>query len=168
MFFDIFSMLCDKKGVSRYAAAKAIGKNRSAVAKWKTGSIPNGSTLALLAEYFGVTTDYLLGATDDAYLAWAEYKYNDLSIALINESDSGRRFELMSELDGLRETISDLKYQAEISNGQKNKPTGQADGLEALLENERVLLHGFRGMTESDQQFMLDFVKIKGRQNDAD
>lgn len=159
MFFDIFSMLCDKKGVSRYAAAKAIGKNRSAVAKWKTGSIPNGSTLALLAEYFGVTTDYLLGATDDAYLAWAEYKYNDLSIALINEPDSGRRFEIMSELDGLRETISDLKYQAEISNGQKNKPAAEGDGLEYLSEKERALLHSYRTMTEEQINAMDVFIR---------
>lgn len=31
------------------------------MAKWKAGSIPNGATLNLLADYFGVSTDYLLG-----------------------------------------------------------------------------------------------------------
>ena len=39
-----------------------MGLNRSAVAKWKAGATPNGTTLAKMADYFGVTTDYLLGA----------------------------------------------------------------------------------------------------------
>ena len=35
------------------------------MAKWKNGGKPNGSTAAKLAEYFGVTTDYLLGLTEN-------------------------------------------------------------------------------------------------------
>ncbi len=61
MFFDIFKDLCAKRGISTYKACTDIGLNRSSVAKWKSGSIPNGSTLNLLADYFGVSTDYLLG-----------------------------------------------------------------------------------------------------------
>lgn len=61
MFFDIFSELCEKKGVSRYRACTDIGLNRAAVAKWKNGAIPTGSTLSKLSVYFGVSTDYLLG-----------------------------------------------------------------------------------------------------------
>lgn len=61
MFFDIFSALCTEKGVSRYKACTDVGLNRAAVAKWKNGAIPTGSTLTKLADYFGVSTDYLLG-----------------------------------------------------------------------------------------------------------
>lgn len=61
MFFDIFSELCKEKGVSRYRACTDIGLNRAAVAKWKNGAIPTGSTLSKLSVYFGVSTDYLLG-----------------------------------------------------------------------------------------------------------
>ena len=60
MFFDRFGMLCAQKGVSVYKACTDIGLNRSAVAKWKTGGRPNGTTAAKLAGYFGVTTDFLL------------------------------------------------------------------------------------------------------------
>lgn len=62
MFFDIFSLLCQQKGVSRYKACTDMGLNRAAVGKWKSGAIPTGTTLAKMADYFGVTTDYLLGA----------------------------------------------------------------------------------------------------------
>lgn len=62
MFFDIFSELCTKKGLSVYKVCTEIGLNRSAVAKWKKGATPNGTTIAKIADYFGVTTDVLLSA----------------------------------------------------------------------------------------------------------
>lgn len=64
MFFDRFRDLCDQKGISTYKAATEIGLNRGAVNKWKNGSVPNGQTLAKMAEFFGVTTDYLLGDSE--------------------------------------------------------------------------------------------------------
>lgn len=60
MFFNRFKELCDERNTSVYRACTEIGLNRSAVAKWKQGGRPNGSTAAKMAEYFGVTTDYLL------------------------------------------------------------------------------------------------------------
>lgn len=66
MFFDTFSALCTGKGISTYRACTDIGLNRSAVAKWKNGSVPNGATAAKLADYFGVTVDYLLGKEEPA------------------------------------------------------------------------------------------------------
>ena len=61
MFFDRLKELCDERGISTYKACTDIGLNRAAVAKWKNGSIPSGNTASKLADYFGVTTDYLLG-----------------------------------------------------------------------------------------------------------
>lgn len=69
MFFDILQRLCAERGISAYRACQDIGLNRSAVAKWKAGSVPNGATMAKLAAYFGVSADYLLGTesvTDEA------------------------------------------------------------------------------------------------------
>lgn len=65
MFFNRFQSLCAERGISVYKACTEIGLNRSAVAKWKAGGSPNGTTAAKLAEYFGVTTDYLLCAEAD-------------------------------------------------------------------------------------------------------
>lgn len=65
MFFNRFKALCDERNISVYRACTDIGLNRSAVAKWKAGGSPNGTTAAKLADYFGVTTDYLLEQTDE-------------------------------------------------------------------------------------------------------
>lgn len=61
MFYDVFLRLCASKNVSPSKAAEAVGLNRAAVAKWKNGATPSAVTAIKLADYFGVTTDYLLG-----------------------------------------------------------------------------------------------------------
>ena len=80
VFFNRFKSLCDERNISVYRACMDIGLNRSAVAKWKSGGKPNGSTAAKLAEYFGVTTDYLLGQTDEKAPADARRQVSDEDI----------------------------------------------------------------------------------------
>lgn len=64
MFYAVFEDLCIKKGVSRQKACIDCGFSRTAWNKWKDGAVPNGEGLQRIADYFGVTTDYLLtGAT---------------------------------------------------------------------------------------------------------
>ena len=60
MFYDNFVELCEKKGVSRTKACVDCNVSRTAWRKWEGGGTPNGTTLNAFAEYFGVTTDYLL------------------------------------------------------------------------------------------------------------
>jgi len=46
--------------------ADAIGVSRQAITMWETGQrIPDTVTLKKLADFFNVTTDYLLGRTDN-------------------------------------------------------------------------------------------------------
>lgn len=60
-FYDLFSDLCKRKGVKPSRAATELGINRSNVTNWKNGGYtPRGDTLQRIADYFGVTTDYLL------------------------------------------------------------------------------------------------------------
>ena len=62
MFYDLFCQLCEKKGVSVTRATVEMGLSRTIGSKWKrTGATPNGETLSRIADYFGVTTDFLLG-----------------------------------------------------------------------------------------------------------
>jgi len=60
-FVDAFYELCEKHSISPNKACTDIGISRTSPAKWKSGSVPNGQTLSKIANYFGVTTDYLLG-----------------------------------------------------------------------------------------------------------
>lgn len=61
MFYDNFLTLCTQRGVTPSAVMRAIGLNKSSATYWKKGSLPSSDTLQKLAEYFGVSVDYLLG-----------------------------------------------------------------------------------------------------------
>lgn len=60
MFYDQFISLCSKKGVSRTKACTDCGISRTAWHKWEDGAVPNGTTINKIADYFGVSVDYLL------------------------------------------------------------------------------------------------------------
>lgn len=65
-FFQRFEALCKANGESPNAVAKAIGAASGSVTAWKRGTTPRNATVTRLADYFGVTTDYLLGQTDSS------------------------------------------------------------------------------------------------------
>lgn len=62
MFYDVYCELCQKHGLTPSGAAAKIGFNRASVTVWKnSGKAPKQELLVKIAEFFGVTTDYLLG-----------------------------------------------------------------------------------------------------------
>lgn len=59
--YDIFMQLCQRKGVSVYQVVRATGVPASTMSDWKNGrSVPKVEKLKLLADYFGVSLDYLV------------------------------------------------------------------------------------------------------------
>lgn len=63
MFWENFARLCNEKGMKPTPAAAEMGFPSASVVKWKKGTIPRGSTLQKIADYFGVTVSDLLGDT---------------------------------------------------------------------------------------------------------
>ncbi|WP_162611346.1 helix-turn-helix domain-containing protein [Anaeromassilibacillus sp. An200] len=86
MFYDYFSRLCARKGVSTSRAAEDINLSRSTVSKWKNGSTPSGSTLQKLSEYFGIPADYLLRGEEPFTETQPDLTFNDFTYALHNET----------------------------------------------------------------------------------
>lgn len=59
--YDVFEQLLQKYGVSSYKVAKDTGVTQTALSNWKSGrSTPSTKTLQKIADYFGVTVDYLM------------------------------------------------------------------------------------------------------------
>ena len=62
MFYDLFYELCVRKGVTPSKACLEMGLSRALAAKWKnTKATPSADTMSKISDYFGVSTDYLLG-----------------------------------------------------------------------------------------------------------
>lgn len=66
MFWNIYTELCKKNNTSPNGVAAAIGFSNATCTKWKQGATPGGKNLQKIADYFGVTTSYLLGEAQPA------------------------------------------------------------------------------------------------------
>lgn len=74
-----------KRKVTRAELAKALGVKPQTASLWSLGNTePTASTIILIARYFGVSTDFLLGASDDIGNAEFE-KANLAKLARVSE-----------------------------------------------------------------------------------
>lgn len=61
MFLDVFNELCLRRGEAPNTVAKKLHIASGTVSEWKKGRTPKNSTLKKLADYFGVSVEYMLG-----------------------------------------------------------------------------------------------------------
>lgn len=97
MFFERYSALCKERNETPNSVAKAIGASSGSVTAWKNGTEPRNTTLTKIADFFGVTTDYLLGKDNEKTPALNEKDRRDIARTLED---------LMETLDG----VSDLMF----------------------------------------------------------
>lgn len=101
MFYDIYCDLCQKHGMTPSGAATKIGFNRASVTMWKnTGKAPKQDILVRIAEYFGVSVDYLLGKENAPTPKGERNILKDVDIAFYGE------YQELSEDD--KETVRDM------------------------------------------------------------
>lgn len=116
--FDRLKSLCETQGISVNDLEKKLEIGRNSLYSWKK-NIPKGTNLIKVADYFDVSTDYLLGRTDKKH-------YYDLT-----EKDEKN---IAKELE---EMIADLKEAGAFA---YSKDTAEVDKethdlLVASLEN---------------------------------
>jgi len=67
-FAETLKELRTNKNLTQEELAEIWGIKRNTLANWETGRTrPNNNMLMDIASYFNVTTDYLLGRTDERY-----------------------------------------------------------------------------------------------------
>lgn len=65
-FAEILKSLRLEKGIGQVELAKQIGVSKGIISFWENGlREPSMSSLIALAQFFGVTIDYLVGLEDD-------------------------------------------------------------------------------------------------------
>lgn len=66
MFWETYVGLCNKVGKSPNAVAAACGvKSSGTVTGWSKGATPRRPVLKKIADYFGVTVEYLSGEAEE-------------------------------------------------------------------------------------------------------
>ena len=55
-----------ERNITQYKLSKALGFSNSTISNWRSDSVrPEGDKIVILADYFGVSVDYLMARTDD-------------------------------------------------------------------------------------------------------
>ena len=63
--YEIFEELCRKRGVTAYRVCRELGLGTSVTSNWKAGRYrPKADKLQRIADYFGVSIEYLLTGHD--------------------------------------------------------------------------------------------------------
>ena len=79
-FFERYMELCKQAGETPNSVAKIIGASSGSVTAWKNGTDPRFATVRKIAEYFHVSSDYLLGNVSEPFF----YLDNERILAEIN------------------------------------------------------------------------------------
>ena len=95
MFSARLKNLRTAKNITQKDLALLIGLDRTSVTKWETkGVVPDPQTLSKLASFFAVTTDYLLGVSNDP-------RPHNPSTGKEASARETRQLEQLLEMDGL-------------------------------------------------------------------
>ena len=74
--YENYEKILKERGLTNYKVSKDTGIAQSVLSTWKTkGTTPRADKLQILAEYLGVSVDYLLGVQQNAQPE--EYYHNN-------------------------------------------------------------------------------------------
>ena len=91
MFYDNYKKLCLQIGKSTTKVGNELGISSGTVSAWKNGRTPTGAMLQKVANYFDVSSDYLLTGEEPEYVA---YRTADEDVLIFDAIDALRREDL--------------------------------------------------------------------------
>lgn len=103
--FEKIKELCKQRGITLIQLEETLGYSRNTLYKLKTQK-PNAERIAEIADYFNVSTDYLLGRTDNPNIAQegqapAANPLEEQALVMFRKETSG-----MSEADIIKFTTA--------------------------------------------------------------
>lgn len=64
IIYERIALLCQERGITIKYLSQELDFAESLIRKWKNTSSPSIDKVKAIANYFGVSTDYLIGTTD--------------------------------------------------------------------------------------------------------
>lgn len=106
IMYEIFEQLLQKYGVTAYKVSKETGITQSTLSDWKRGrSTPKTENMKKIADYFGVSVEYLMTGKDEAKEKASELTARD-------ERD------IKKDLDSLRKKLINKEFGPASYDGQ--------------------------------------------------
>ena len=123
MFSERLKALRKSKGITQEQLATIIGVERSSIGKYegKSHIVPSDDVKYRIAEYFGVTVDYLLGRSDSPTAPISETDLSDIEQKLIEDfralNKQGKEYILQTMAMAVtiykNDTVSDMETAAQ-------------------------------------------------------
>lgn len=110
MFYSRLTSLCAERGVKITNVVSELKMGSGNLSNWKSGRMPRGESLSKLADYFHVSTDYLLGRTDDPRPAGETAEPSPLRSTLLNNFEQLNQEGQEKLVDTSDDMVSSGKY----------------------------------------------------------
>lgn len=149
------------KGVTQEDVAQSLSISNKTVSKWENGaSTPDLPMIVELAKYYGVTTDTLLGLSEDKKQSTAE-EIRSLFEGLDRRESVLKAFETIRSLvPTMFGTVS--KYYDDAYGEENVFPTGTSHGYRSAIS-----LHEFFEFTASSENVNLAVMMLRNKANFA-
>ena len=112
MGYEIFDELCKKRGVKAAEVARQTGVSTSTISAWKQGQYtPKADKLQKIADYFGVSVEYL--ATGESPTG---YYYNEDAMQIAQEIYQNKDLHMLFDMtrDASADELRDFARMIEI------------------------------------------------------
>lgn len=122
--FNRIISLCDKRGINQSDLEKELGFGKGTISKWKSNPNPSAEKLLLIANYFDVTTDFLLKGIDNNGLTEKDNK------------------DISKDLDNIMEKLTSGEDGPASYNGEELSPEAAElfrDELEIALKRLKII-----------------------------
>ena len=163
---DVLLALCKHRKIAVSRVERDLKYGNGYFKSLKKKEIP-GNRLSEVADYFGVTVDYLLGATPESYLLGTEYQLKEAEKAYDKETDPDKRDELGGLIDVLRDSLYDLRLAAEAD---KNIPaTENSDGDISEEDDElKEMIKAWKSLSPSARDHAKAVIKALESSDDSE
>lgn len=120
--YEVFEQLLQKFGVTPYKISKETGVTQTSLSNWKNGkSKPSTQTLQKIADYFGVSVDYLMtGEEKDGDKYYINEETAEMAQALFENRDLRVLFDAAKDA-----SPEDLKTTYDMLMALKRKERGE-------------------------------------------
>lgn len=138
MSVEIMLALCRQRHISVHRVEKELKYGNGYFRSLKKKEIPS-NRLKEVADYFGVSVDFMLGATPESYLLWTEYQLAEAEKAYSKATDLEKQEELAAKIEGFKESLEDQRMFPITKKAVPDGRDGGNDSHRKRVEINRLL-----------------------------
>lgn len=156
IMYSVFEQLLQDKGVSRYRVSKDTGIPQTTLSTWKTrGTDPGVPIMKKLADYFGVSIEYLATGKDNSHAQITPQNWNEeRQIGFLKD---------MTDEEIIEASLAAMKY---TKDHNSIETISHVTNDEAMLKR---LLYYYKFFTDKQRSFIdsvIDHEIERGAEND--